>query len=302
MNKLDSFKQSIEQVVYEAGPTGFKLVRALRAEGYCADVVAPSKIPTIPGQETKCDRLDCRKLSACAAKNDLTPIQVPTEQEEADRQIVRLHSQMGKKLRTAKNQIRSFLLQYSIPEPSGIDNWTKRSVEELRSMELKKELRDCLDVMLDELGHAQEQVKRALEMVKELSEIERHKEEIDRFMAVNGVGILTAMTYKTELIAPERFENSKVVARYVGLAPGVSQTGDTRKEGPIMKSGNTRIRPLLVEASWNWVRRDPVARRKYMRLVRNTGSQKKAIVAVARHLSIVLWLMLVKKEKYRPAV
>jgi transposase len=255
----------------------------------------------MPGKEAKSDRLDCRKLSAYAAKRDLTPIQVPTEQEEVDRQVVRLRSQMGKKLRIIKNQIRSFLLYYRIPEPAGIDNWTKRSVKELRSMELKKELRDCLDVLLDELEHAQEQVKRTFKMVKELSESERHKEETERLMAVDGVGVLTAMTYKTELIAPERFKNSKAVARYLGLAPGVYQTGDTRKEGPIMKSGNARIRPLLVEASWNWVRKDPVARKKFMRLVRNTGSQKKAIVGVARHLSIVFWLMLVKKDKYRPA-
>src|SRR6516225_4602253 len=58
VDRLHPIRTQVAQVVYEAGPTGFALVRRLRAGGYSAEVIAPSKIPTMPGPEAKSDRLD----------------------------------------------------------------------------------------------------------------------------------------------------------------------------------------------------------------------------------------------------
>jgi transposase len=87
VERLKPIGTQVAQVVYEAGPTGFALVRRLRAAELNAEVIAPSKIPTMPGPEAKCDRLDCRKLAVFAQKGLLRPVRVPTEQEEADRQV-----------------------------------------------------------------------------------------------------------------------------------------------------------------------------------------------------------------------
>ena len=299
--QLERYGKGVKQVVYEAGPTGYDLVRRLRADGFCADVIAPSKTPRTVSRDSKSDRLDCRKLAEFAANGMLRSIRIPTRQEEADRQLIRLREQMARKRKVIKNQIRSFLLRYGIAEPRGIKNWSKRAVEELRSVELLKELRECLDIMLEELEHAEKQVEHVTEKVEELAQGERHREEAEILQSVAGVGPVTAMTYRLELIEPERFKTANQVARMVGLAPWVYQTGETRKEGPIMKSGNKQIRTTLVEASWNWVRKDPVARAKFIHLLRKTGSEKKAITAMARRLAIILWHMLVKKERYRPA-
>ena len=92
-------------MVYEAGPVGFGLVRRLRAAGFDADVIAPSKIPALPGAEPKSDRLDGRKLAMFSLKGLLQPVRVPTEQEEADRQVVRLREQLVRKLRSVRQQI-----------------------------------------------------------------------------------------------------------------------------------------------------------------------------------------------------
>ena len=123
LTRLGPMRQAISHVVYEAGPTGFSLVRALREAGYMADVIAPSKIPAPPGKEAKSDRIDCRKLAMFSGKGLLHAVKVPSEQQEADRQVVRLREQLVRKKRAIKLQIRSFLLQHGIAERAGLDHW-----------------------------------------------------------------------------------------------------------------------------------------------------------------------------------
>jgi transposase len=289
-------------VVYEAGPTGFDLARRLHAEKFPVKVVAASKLPVARARDSKCDRLDCRKLALYSAKGLLHPVRVPTAQEEADRQVLRVRDQMIRKARTAQQQIKSFLLQHGLEEPKGLGHWSAAAIKELRALELLPELRFCLDLLLDELAHAQEQVERATRRLRELSRTERHCKADQTLQSVPGVGLITSMTYRLELPEPERFHDQCQVAKMIGLAPQVRQSGETRHEGSILKSGNSRLRAVLVEAAWRWVACDEAARERYKRLVANTGSGNKAIVGMARRLGVLLWRMSVRGEAYRMAM
>src|SRR5262249_19221077 len=160
---------------YEAGPTGFALARRLRAERFQAQVIAPSKLLAPVGAEAKSDRLDCRRLAQLAAKGLLHPVRVPTEQEEADRQVLRLRELLVRRPPAVQSRIQSFVLQHGLDEPAGLARWSKKSVAALRGLVLLPELRFCLDVLLDELAHAQEQVRRVTERLKELAEVKRHR-------------------------------------------------------------------------------------------------------------------------------
>lgn len=297
--RLGPLRTQIAQVVYEAGPTGFALARRLRVAGYPAEVIAPSKIPTMPGPEAKSDRLDCRKLAVFAQKGPLRPVRVPTEREEADRQVLRLREQMAHKLRVVQQQIKALLLQHGIAEPTGLTHWSGSAVEALRRLQVDAELRFCLDVMLDERQHALEQVARATRRLEELAKADRHRATVSTLRTVPGVGPITAMTFRVELHEPERFDDGGQVARMIGLAPQVLQSGPTRREGGIVKSGNARLRTVLVEAAWRWVGGDEAAAKKYRRLVASTGNGKKAIVGMARRLAILLWRMSRSGEPYR---
>lgn len=301
VERLGPVRERIAQVVYEAGPTGFALVRRLRAAGYRAEVIAPSKIPTLPGPEAKSDRLDCRKLAVFAQKGLLRPVRVPDEPEEADRQVVRLREQLARKLRVVQQQIKALLLQHGIAEPDGLTHWTAAAVEALRRLELGSELRFCLDVMLDERQHAQEQVARATRRLEELAKAERHRATVGTLRTVPGVGPITAMTFRVELHDPARFRDGGQVARLIGLTPQVLQSGPTRREGRLLKSGNARLRTVLIEAAWRWVAGDEAAKQKYRRLVASTGNGKKAIVGMARRLAILLWRLSLRGEPYRAA-
>jgi transposase len=301
LEQLQPIRKRVVQVVSEAGPTGFALARRLRAEGYAAQVIAPSKLLAPVGPEAKSDRLDCRRLAQLSAKGLLHPVRVPTEQEEADRQVLRLREQMVRKTRSVQSQIKSFLLQHGIAEPAGLGHWSKASVRVLRGLELLPELRFCLDLLLDELVHAQEQVKRVTDRLKGLAEAERHRSATAVLCSVPGVGVITAATFRLELPEPQRFDHDGQVARMAGLAPQVRQSGETRREGGLLKSGNARLRTVLVEAAWRWVAYDEAAARRYRQLMTNTGSSKKAIVGMARRLGVLLWRLSVRGEPYRAA-
>jgi transposase len=135
-----------------------------------------------------------------------------------------------------------------------------------------------------------------------LSRAERHRKTNQTLQSVPGVGLVTAMSFRLELPEPERFSDQCQVAKMIGLAPQVRQSGETRHEGGILKSGNARLRTVLVEAAWRWVACDEAARERYKRLVANTGSGNKAIVGMARRLGVLLWRMSVRRKAYRMVI
>jgi transposase len=293
---LEPYRAARLQVVYEAGPTGFGLVRALREAGVEADVIAPSKTPQTPGQANKTDRLDCRRLALYAEKGMLRTIAVPTVREEADRQLIRLRDQVVDARRRVKQQIKSFLLQHGLAEPRGLKDWSKESVLALETMTLEATLRFCLDQALLTLAHLEEELGRVNHAIENLSQEPRHAHAVARLKQPNVVGVLTAMQYRLEMFQAGRFANERQVAAYLGLAPRVSQSGDRQHTGPLLKAGRGRLRAMLIEAAWRWIRGDEAARQVYRRLLRNTGHPNKAITGVARRLAIRLWRSLVPLE------
>ena len=104
----------------------------------------------------------------------------------------------------------------------------------------------------------------------ELASVTKHLEGLARSSALAGrvallrthpgVGPVLALSFLAEFYQPERFASDRQVARYIGLAPGVRQTGQTRRGGRLLKSGLARLRSLLVEAAWAWVAKDHDAR------------------------------------------
>jgi len=298
---LRPHRDRIARVVYEAGPTGYGLARALRQVGVVVEVVAPGRSPRPATQRTKADRLDAEQLAQYAAKGLLVAVAVPTETEEADRQLMRLREQLVNKRRRVKQQIKSFLLQHGVGEPHGLARWSRAAVAALRELALGSRLRLCLDVLLEQLEQLVAHVGRIEGALRELAATARHAEAAAIARTHPGVGPVVAMSYLVEVYRSGRFDTPRQVASYIGLAPRVRQSGQMRRDGPIVRTGRASVRALLVEAAWRWRMHDPAARRLFARLVANTGSAKKAIVALARRLAINLWAMLTRREPYRAA-
>ena len=295
---LRPYASRVVKVVYEAGPTGFGLARDLCRAGFVVEVVAPSLTPRPAGAVAKSDRLDARLLAQQGAQKLLKAVYVPSEQEESDRQVRRMRQTMLCNMRKTKNRIKSFLLLHGLAEPEGLVHWTGDSVKALRAMDLDGGLRFSLDLLLGDLRHGQEQLRKADAALRVLGGLERHRQAIGLMRTVPGVGPLTAATVRFELPSAQRFDDKEQVAKACGLSPLVRSSGQTRIEGRVTKQGNPRLRTALVEAAWQWVMREPAASRRYQRYVSTTGSKKKSIVAMARRLAIILWRIQITGKPY----
>jgi transposase len=113
-----------------------------------------------------------------------------------------------------------------------------------------------------------------------------------------GVGILTGMEILVELQDFGRFKSSEEIVSYIGLTPSEYLTGPYVRQGRITRCGNARVRAALVESSWILVGRDPLMRAKYLKLKSSKGA-KRAIVAIARKLIIIIRSMLLHNVPYR---
>jgi transposase len=298
---LEPYRSGRLPVVYEAGPTGFGLVRALREAKVSADVIAPSKTPRTPGEENKTDRLDCRQFAFYDEKGMLKTVAVPTVEEEADRQVIRLRDPVVDARRCVTQQIKSLLLQHGVAELAGLANGSKESVELLRPLPLVAQLRFCLDVRVAERKEFNERLVQVNREIERLRQEPRHAEAVKGLRKYSGVGVITAMPYRTEGFRPGRFANERQVAAYLGLAPRVSDSGERHRTGPLLKAGHGRRRALLVEAAWIWIPREETAKATYQRRLRNTGQPNKAITGMARRLAIRRWRTLVPPQERRGA-
>lgn len=299
VEQLKTLGDCVARIVYEAGPTGYCLARMLQAAGLPITVIAPSKTPQPGDRSAKSDGLDCRQLAEYSAKGLLRSVSIPSEQQEADRQVTRLRDTWTSKRRRVQQQIKSFLLQHGLTEPDGLAHWSKKSVAALGELALGAELRFALDLLVEELRHLEEQLDRIRQQIVQVSKTDRHGAAVEVLTSHPGVGVTVAMAFRTELHQAEQFTHETQVGKYVGLAPRVRQSGQTRCDGPICRTGRAALRALLVQSAWVWIRHDAAGRAVFNRLVGNTGCPQKAITGMARRLAIRLWRMLITGEVYR---
>ena len=142
---LSDVRAGIKKIVYEAGPTGFSLARALLANKIPVTVAAPSKIPRSVSAGAKTDRLDCLKLAHYAAKGLIRPIAVPTAEEDARRALLRRRHQLIDRVRQCKQRIKGFLLYHGVQETDAIRNWRSDCAEQLAALPLLPEGRMTME-------------------------------------------------------------------------------------------------------------------------------------------------------------
>lgn len=299
---LGRLRDQLHLCVYEAGPTGFSLARALQSRGLPVGVVSPGSIPRASGQDNKTDRIDARRLAEYAAGGLLRCIAVPTEREDEQRQLLRHRGKARRDLTKAKNRIKMFLLYNGIHEPKGLAQWSVSALAELERMALSGLLRTELDMLLSALRFAKSHLASYEALVRRLAKREDHVEDCRRLREIPGVGLLTAMTVQVELFCPQRFHRPKQVARYAGLCPRLKQSGQTSSTTELTTNGNRHLRHVLIQSAWRWVQQDASARSRYEHLRRRTGCAQKAIVGVARKLIMIMWRMLVDRTRYKPSV
>jgi len=134
----------------------------------------------------------------------------------------------------------------------------------------------------------------------QMKEEAKGDEEIERLQTVPGVGPMISFAFAAH-VAAERFENGAQVSNYIGLVPRVYMSGDTVRYGRITKRGNGYLRALLVQASWSiaWSKNGGKLKERYDYMTKEKGiSKKKAVVAIARRLAELLYVLMRDGTKY----
>jgi len=296
-------------MAYEASSCGFVLHEEAEAMGICCWVLAPTKMEkSVEQRQHKNDDRDAddvvEKLRGhVLAGNRLPTVWVPDQQTRDDRELVRARVELGEKQTQVKSQIQMLLKRHGVEKASGLGaGWTvryRRWLEALTESEpLGRGGRQTLGSLLRQLSFIEGEIERMQQPVERLADEPRHKPIVDELRQECGVGLLTAMVYRTEIGYAGRFRRGRQTGKYVGLTPTSYESGEQNdRKGHISRQGPPRLRKMLCQASWSQVCHDASAKRIYQQLVsRNPKKKKIAIVAVMRRLAVRLWHRMRKVE------
>jgi transposase len=244
-------------VVYEAGPTGFGLCRALRVGGYSCAVIAPTLIPSMAGDRVKTDRKDAMKLAQLSQAGLLQEVFVPEVEQEALRDLVRAREAAKSWQKKAGQQLDKFLLRHDRRPKDKMTKWTEKHVAWIRSQKFELPAQQVVFVeYLTEYEHQRERVRRLESHLHEASTSlpGAYQALIRSLVALKGVRFLTAVTLVSEIGDMMRFAHPTQLMSYTGVVPGEHSTGDDVRRGPITKSGNAHIRRIIGESAWCYAR------------------------------------------------
>lgn len=286
-------------VAYEAGQEGFWLVRALRDAGVEAEVIEPSSLQVDRrSKRAKTDRLDAEALAASLWRyangemRALRMVRVPDVAAEDAREWQRERDRLMSEQRSCKDRITKKLRTHGVwrlPE-----KWREALREDrlrgFAGQALGRELHAALLIELSRLELVEAKLKEHTARAAELDEVTRAR--IDQLQQVRGIGPVSARSLCMQLYW-RTFNNRREVGACVGLVGTPYDSGTHRQDQGISKAGDPRLRALLVELAWLWVRLQPdsAISQWFVERTRGAGARGRRImiVAVARKLAIALW-------------
>lgn len=275
--------------VYEAGFSGFSTQRALEALRADCIVVAPADVASTQKERVfKRDKGDARKLARALKEGLLCPIDVPSIDEEGDRDLVRVRDQIKKALVQTKNRIKGLLYRHGVEIPARFADrcWSKAFVSWIEGVAadtalLPKGSRLALENYLKVLLTTRAQFVEVSKQVAEIMQTERNRVKEALIRSVPAMGAQSAATVVTELRDSARFQSEDRMACYCGLAPSSYGSGDQERDGSLIRRCNKRLRHVLIESAWMVLRCDPELQTLYHRLKHRMPAQK-AIIRIAR--------------------
>lgn len=288
------------RVVLEVGCHSPWMSRQLKESGFEVIVANPRRVRLISQSDKKNDKSDAEQLARLGRVDPdlLSPISHRGEEAQRDRVLLLARDGMVRARTMFINQARGFAKSLGSRLPSSSSEAFAKRVRAAVSEDLFPGLSTMLG-MIDQLT----QEIRAMD--REVEKLSRNRyRETELFRRISGVGPLTALAYVLTLEDPTRFANSRAVGAYLGLRPRQRDSGGHRPQLRITKAGDAMLRRLLVSASQYILGPfgpDTDLRRFGLRLAEHGGkaAKKRAAVAVARKLAVLLHRLWVTGEQYQ---
>jgi transposase len=289
------------RVVLEVGSHSPWIARLLDEHGHEVIVANPRRLRLIYQNDRKSDRVDARYLARVGRLDPslLAPIAHRGPEAQADLALIRSRDVVVRARTQLVNHVRGTVKVFGtrLPECSTESFATKVADA------LPAELAPALAPVLETIAHLGREIRRYDRQIEAIA-AERYPETA-LLSQVGGVGALTALVYVLTIEDPTRFRCSRAVGAYVGLVPKRSASGEAEPQLPITKAGDAMLRRLLVSAAHYILGPfgpDCDLRRWGLRLAERGGNnaKKRAIVAVARKLAVLLHHLWITGQVYEP--
>jgi transposase len=234
---------------YEAGPCGFELHRLLASMGVACDVVAPSLIPRRAGDRVKTDKRDASRLARLLRAGELTPVRVPTQAEEAVRDLVRVRAALLADRKRAQQRVTAMLLRHGRIWRGSY--WTQaherwlagQSFDEPALTAALAHYRAALDTRRTELDAIEAEL-------APWAGREPLAATVARLGCYRGIAELHGLALAAEVVDWRRFPSARAFMGFTGLVPGEYSSGERTRRGSITKAGSAPVRTALIEAAW----------------------------------------------------
>lgn len=291
------------RVIMETGTNSPWISEVLTSIGFQVLVADARSVPVRQGKRRKSDRIDALYLARIGRSDPglLTLVRHRPLNERAQMSLIRSRECLVNMRTKAVNCVRGLLKSYDgIRVPKCDTSCFARRAREA----LPEELREVLEPILEQIASMTAALKH---LDKKVSVLADASEGARAVRQIASVGDLIALTYALTIHDPARFSRSRDVGAYIGLVPHRFQSGNSDPELRISKTGNRYLRSLLVNAAQYILgkrnKQDSDLRRFGLAMIGDSGSRvrkKKAVIAVARKLAVLMHAVWRSGEVYEP--
>jgi transposase len=286
-----------KRIGLEAGPLSQWLFSALAEAGLPVICVETRHMRAVlMAQINKTDRNDARGIAQMMRAGLYRPVHVKTLRSQKLRMLLTHRKLLQAKAIAIENDLRATLRNFGLKV-----SVVGKVKFEARIKELVENLPD-LAVLVEPLLIVRRVLREQVDILhRRLLAVVRNDDVCRRLMTVPGVGPVVALTYRVTVDVPARFKNSKAVGAVFGLTPTKYQSGESDRTGRISRCGDEMLRMMLYEAAqsmlviskkWSWLKAWA------MKIAKNRG-MKKAIVALARRLAVIMHRIWVDGTEFR---
>lgn len=288
------------RIALETGTHSPWVSRLLRQWGHEVIVANPRKVRLIGQSRRKNDRLDARSLADLASVRPrlLFPIEHVSAEVQADRGVLRARDALVRARSGLINHARGLVKAVGGRLPScSAESFAKKA-----KPAVPDSLAPALLPLLEQIAALSTTIRGYDRQIAEL--LRTRYPQTQKLRQIRGVGPITALAYVLCLGDPHRFGKSRQVGAFLGIVPAQRDSGQSTPQLRISKEGNPFVRRLLVQCAQYILSRfgeDSDLRRFGQRIAASGGksAKKRAVVAVARKLSVVMHRLLVTEQPYQ---
>ncbi len=289
------------RVAVEIGTHSPWISRLLSELGHEVIVANARKVRLITESRKKDDRLDAQTLARLARLDPklLYPVKHRSVQAQADLTLIRARAGLVRARTGLANAARGLAKSYG----ERLRGCNVRNMNPEKAERLSPELQAALEPLLNAIESLSERIVEYNERIENLAE--KSYPQVALLKQIKGVGTLIALTYMLTLEDPHRFRQSRDAGSYLGLQPGRRNSGRSEPQMHISKEGDPYLRTLLVQGAQHILGPfgvDCDLRRWGLKLAERGGKsgKKRAIIATARKLAVLLHHLWISGEAYDP--